>query len=67
VSDKKYFQDMRNAGKKFFVTLKSLRVSLGSWAYAGGFESHPKNFEPCSWCGSNFFGWGPDPPGYAPV
>jgi len=25
-----------------------------------------KHFEPCSHCGSNFFGGGPDPPGYAP-
>jgi len=39
----------------------------GPWAYPGGSEPTPKNFEPCSRCGSNFFGGGPDPPGYAPV
>ena len=35
-----------------------------TWAYPGGSALPPKKFEPCSRCGSNFFGGGPDPDGY---
>jgi len=39
----------------------------GAGAYPGGSGPPPKKFEPQLEHGSNFFGGGPDPPGYAHV